>query len=231
MQMQGYVQVFGRVLRLGLPEVSHQAGLQFATSLPLAAAATFQRAVATEMRMQQQGAGALEENVAESSIQDILDLQCRNRAKDEQACLSVPLADAVKGPGHVAWKLIQDINGDTSNDFVFNDDRFLSAWCNESTALALSRLSSKEEFLAAHAAGDSLFPFLSSVKFVRKPGDAQQLAGAGSASQLHLVDGTDQSVELAPAKSTFELLPLARACSNHSCGIRPACLRNIRQSA
>ena len=29
---------------------------------------------------------------------------------------------------------------DTSNDFVFNDDRFLSAWCNESTALALSHL-------------------------------------------------------------------------------------------
>ena len=104
-------------------------------------------------------------------------------------------------------------------------------WCNESTALTLSQLSSKEAFLAAHAAGDSLFPFLSSVKLVRKPGDAQQLAGAGSASQLHLVDGTDQSVELAPAKSTFELLPLARACSNHSCGIRPACLRNIRQSA
>ena len=82
-----------------------------------------------------------------------------------------------------------------------------------------------------HAAGDSLFPSLSSVKLVRKPGDAQQLAGAGSASQLHLVDGMDQSFVLAPANSTFDLLPLARACSNHSCGIRPACLRNIRQSA
>ena len=55
------------------------------------------------------------------------------------------------------------------------------------------------------------FLSLSSVKLVRKPGDAQQLAGAGSVSQLHLVDGTDQSVELAPAKSTFDLLSLARS--------------------
>ena len=75
--------------------------------------------------MQQQGAGPLEENVAESSIQDIQELQWRNQAKDDQACLSVPLADALKGPGHVAWKLIQDINGDTSNDFAFNDEQIL----------------------------------------------------------------------------------------------------------
>ena len=107
----------------------------------------------------------------------------------------------------------------------------VSAWCNESTALALSQLPNKEAFVAAHAAGDSLFPSLSSVKLVRKPGDAQQLAGAGSVSQLQLVEGMDQSFAIAPAKSTFDLLPLARACSNHSCGIRPACLRNIRQSA
>ena len=71
---------------------------------------------------------------------------------------------------------------------------------------------------------------MSSVKLVRKPGDAQQLAGAASASQLQLVEGMDQSLAVAPAKSTFDLLPLARACSNHSSGIRPACLRNIRPS-
>ena len=75
--------------------------------------------------MQQQGAGALEENVEELSIQDILELQCRNRAKDEEACLFVPLADALKGQGHVAWKPIQDINGGTSNDFAFNDEQIL----------------------------------------------------------------------------------------------------------
>ena len=125
MQMKGYVQAFGSVLRLGLPEIRHKGRLHLATSLPLAAAATFQRAVAKEMRMQQQGAGSLEESVAEPSIQDIQQLQCRNRAKDEQACLSVPLADALKGPGHVAWKLIQDINGDASDDFAFNDEQIL----------------------------------------------------------------------------------------------------------
>ena len=121
-QMQGYVQVFGSVLRLGLARSDDS---HLATSLPLAAAATFQRAVAKEMRMQQQGAGASEENVTESSLQDIQGLQWRNRAKDEEACLSVPLADALKGPGHVAWKLIQEINGDTSNDFAFNDEQIL----------------------------------------------------------------------------------------------------------
>ena len=86
-------------------------------------------------------------------------------------------------------------------------------------------------FVVAQVAVDSIFPSLSSVKLVRKPGDAQQLAGAGSASQLQLVEGMDQSFQVAPAKSNFDLLPPARACSNHSCGIRHACLRNIRQSA
>ena len=107
----------------------------------------------------------------------------------------------------------------------------VTAWCNEQTALALSQLDSKDAFLAAHKDGDALFPPLASAKLVRKPGDAQQLAGASSSIRLQLVQAMDQSLHEAPAKSTFDLLPLARACEDHACGIRPASLSKIRKSA
>jgi hypothetical protein len=107
----------------------------------------------------------------------------------------------------------------------------VSAWCDESTALALSQAKDRDAFIAAHAAGDCLFPPLSSVKLVRKPGDGKAQDGKhGSASHLQLVEGMDFSFTLAAAKSTFALLPFARACTNHSCGIRPAALRNIQRS-
>ncbi len=107
----------------------------------------------------------------------------------------------------------------------------MAAWCNEQTALALSQLDSKDAFLAAHKNGNAPFPPLASAKLVRKPGDAQQLASASSSIRLQLVQAMDQSLHEAPAKSTFDLLPLARACEDHACGIRPASLSKIRKSA
>ena len=53
-QMKGYVEAFGSVLQLNMPEVPMQRRSHLAASLPLHTALDFQRAVAKEMRMQQQ---------------------------------------------------------------------------------------------------------------------------------------------------------------------------------
>ncbi len=53
-QMKRYVEAFGSVLRLGMPEATEQRRLHLAASLPFNMALDFQRAVAKEMRMQQQ---------------------------------------------------------------------------------------------------------------------------------------------------------------------------------
>ena len=37
----------------------------------------------------------------------------------------MPLEDVLLGPGHVAWKLIQDIKADTDNGFEFNEEQIL----------------------------------------------------------------------------------------------------------
>ena len=37
----------------------------------------------------------------------------------------MPLNDAFLGPGHVAWKLIEDIKNDSTNDFEFNEEQIL----------------------------------------------------------------------------------------------------------
>ena len=124
-QMKGYMQTFGSVLKLGLPQIRGKGRLHLPTSLPLGAAADFQRAVAKEMRMQQHDHGTSPEDLAEPSIEDIQQLHIRNRAKDEEGCVAVPLEDALKGPGHVAWKLIQDIKNDASTDFAFNEEQIL----------------------------------------------------------------------------------------------------------
>ena len=58
-------------------------------------------------------------------IRDRLNLQTRNQAKEEDACVMVPLEDALKGPGHVAWKLIQDTKEQSTDSFVFNDEQIL----------------------------------------------------------------------------------------------------------
>ena len=125
MQMKGYEQAFGSVLQLPLPAIPMQRPAQLAASLPFHAAADFQRAVAKEMQTQQQSRDNSPQDMAEPSIEHILQLHGRNQDKDKEACVMVPLDDALKGPGHVAWKLIQDIKNDATNDFEFNEEQIL----------------------------------------------------------------------------------------------------------
>jgi len=96
-----------------------------AASLPFHTAVDFQRAVAKEMRMQQQSSDNHQEDTKELDVENLQQLQHRNHVKDEQACVSVPLEDAMKGPGHVAWKLIEDAKNDPEDDFEFNGEQIL----------------------------------------------------------------------------------------------------------
>ena len=108
MQMKRYMATFGHVLAMPAAEIPPQRRSHLAASLPLHAAQDYQRAVAKEMRQQQQNRNSVQEVATEPGIEDIMDLHLRNRAKEERACMTVPLEDAVQGPGHVAHKLIQD---------------------------------------------------------------------------------------------------------------------------
>ena len=39
--------------------------------------------------------------------------------------MTVPLEDAVQGPGHVAWKLIQDARNHPTESIDFNEEQLL----------------------------------------------------------------------------------------------------------
>ena len=80
-QMKNYVEVFGNLLQLPLPEAPIQPRSHLAASLPFHIAANFQRAVAKEMRMLQQS-NTIPQDHAEPGLDNLLELQRRNKAKD-----------------------------------------------------------------------------------------------------------------------------------------------------
>ena len=71
----------------------------------------------------------LTENGAEAGIENLAELQCRNKAKDDEVCINIPLQDWLRSPGHVPWKLIQVSNADRTDDFEFNESKFLLSLC------------------------------------------------------------------------------------------------------
>ena len=70
------------------------------------------------------------EDGEEASIEHLEQLRCRNQSRDDEACVVVPLEDALKGPGHVARKLIEDIKNDSTNDFQFNNEQIVIIGCS-----------------------------------------------------------------------------------------------------
>ena len=105
----------------------------------------------------------------------------------------------------------------------------MSVWVDEKTALSLSQLSSKEEFLTACREGDPKFPPLSSIKVLRNPKNKDGLAA--DTAWLRIVDGSDQNLQQAPTQVTTLLLPMMRACEDSSAGIQVAPMAKIRQSS
>ena len=125
MQMKGYLNTFGGVLQLPLPDLPVHRRLHLAASLPFQGAADFQGALAKELRMEQLSTESNADITSEPSLRELLNLQTRKQAEEEYACVIVPLEDALKGPGRVAWKLIEDTKEQSTDSFVFNDEQIL----------------------------------------------------------------------------------------------------------
>ena len=90
-QMKKYMATFGNVLTMPAARSPPQRRSHLAASLPLHAAQDYQRAVAKEMRQQQQqNRNSVEEDTAEPSLENIMDLHLRNRAREEAACMMAP---------------------------------------------------------------------------------------------------------------------------------------------
>ena len=128
-QMKDYARAFSGVFHLPLPEVPSQRRSHLAVSMLHHIAANFQRVVAKEMRTQQPGSESITGSSAEFNIEDIQNLFFRNDEKEQAVCVTVPLDDALLGPGHVAWKLIQDIKNDSTMISNSMKSRFLSSRC------------------------------------------------------------------------------------------------------
>lgn len=73
---------------------------------------------------------SVQEAATQPCIEDIMDLQFRNRAREKEASMKVSLEDAVGGPGNVVWKLIQDARNHPTESIGFNEDqRLVIALC------------------------------------------------------------------------------------------------------
>ena len=118
-QIKNYVLTFQSVLQKSLvPPPSDNTPRK--PSLLLHNAANFQNAQAKELRTQQPNDT---ETNTEIDLDDLLQLQARNKAKDNEQCVNMPLDEVLRGPGHVAWKLIQGVKEDPDNNFEFNEEQ------------------------------------------------------------------------------------------------------------
>ena len=122
-QMKGYVGTFGKILEIHMPQVPIEQRSHLSASLHFHTAMDYQRAVAKEMRMQQQSHDTRQNDTTVIDIESLLQLQLRNQVKEDKECVSVPLADAMKGPRHVALKLMREAENHTTNPVHFNEEQ------------------------------------------------------------------------------------------------------------
>ena len=80
--MKKYMETFQDVLTMPVAQIPAQRRSHLAVSMPLHVTQDYQRAVAKEMRQQQQqNRNSVQEDAAEPSIENIMDLHLRNRAR------------------------------------------------------------------------------------------------------------------------------------------------------
>ena len=120
-QIKGYATAFRSVLHKDMPAVPAQ-NVPARPSLPLHDARNFQRAVAKESRAE---LAKDDHEVTELDLDQLLELIRRNEHKENDICFNLPLEDVLLGPGHVAWKLMQDLRADTDHGFEFNEEQIL----------------------------------------------------------------------------------------------------------
>ena len=119
------------------------------------------------------------------------------------------------------------------------------AWMTEESALALSQLDGKDEFIQSHKDGKKLFPVAASIKVTRQlqktDEDGSQVTTQGSdGSHLDAQDGkrfnftivhaADQSLGEGPTQATLSLLPLLDDLKADTSCILPAALHMVETS-
>ena len=65
----------------------------------------------------------------EMGLEELLELQRRNEERQNEDCICVPLEDVLRGPGHVAWKLIKDIKDNPTAILNSMRSKFSSSLC------------------------------------------------------------------------------------------------------
>ena len=107
---------------------------------------------------------------------------------------------------------------------------------NEASALELAQVSSKEEFLAQHAAGKQTFPVIATVKILREVVKQKDAGGGGSHSaqesreyiNFTVVNALDQPLQERPTQATLDLLPLMPHVDHDSACILPSALHMVK---
>ena len=102
-------------------------------------------------------------------------------------------------------------------------------WMTEESALKLSCLDSKEQFLDFHATGKQSFPIMASLKILRRHRKSGDGAETDQASFV-IVHADDQSLKEGPTAASFELFPWMKNASHDSAAIIPAPLSFIKRS-
>jgi len=111
----------------------------------------------------------------------------------------------------------------------------MDVWMTEQSALALSGLADKDQFLKTWEAGEQTFPIMASVKITRtlqKPDGVGQPDGtADRPTNLTIVHASDQPFEEAPTQATVNLIHFLKDTTDDTSCILPAALHMIKESA
>ena len=110
---------------------------------------------------------------------------------------------------------------------------------NQESALELAQVSSKEEFLAQHAADKQTFPVMATVKILREMVKQKDAGGGDSHSaqesreyiNFTVVHALDQPVHERPTQATLTLLPLMPHVEHDSACMLPSALHMVKACA
>jgi hypothetical protein len=125
----------------------------------------------------------------------------------------------LKKDGSKLWFPItlRDVSGQVGN-----------VWMDEASALSLSGLGNKEEFIENHHEGNQLFPIMATVKLTREVKKAQE--NGEQYVNLTVVHAEGQPCDEAPSKATMELFPLIKDMSDDTSAIVPAAIEMVHKS-
>ena len=108
-------------------------------------------------------------------------------------------------------------------------------WMNEKSALSLSGLENKDEFIESLSSGNQVFPVMSAVKVIRESRTTSSENGSSTqASKMNVnlvvVSAIAQPFDEAPSNSALEMIPLMKDHKDDTSAILPAALDMVDTS-